>query len=94
MFLSAKFTNNRLVAASSASGCQSLTAVELAQTVVAYKNGIGVRLADVANVVVAPAPPVGASTINGRLGLTLIVENQYGVDPIAVTQSVTTALRT
>lgn len=72
---------------------QSLTAAELAQTLVAYKNGIGVRVRDVANVVIAPAPAIGASTVNGRPGVTLIVEGQYGADPIAVTQSVTAALK-
>lgn len=72
---------------------QSLTAPELGQTLIAYKNGIGVRVHDVANVVVAPAPPIGAATINGKAGVMLIVENQYDSDPMAVTQVVEAALK-
>ncbi len=72
---------------------QSLTAAELAETLVAYKNGIGVKVRDVANVVVAAAPPIGAATINGHPGVMLIIEDQYGADPIAVTQSLTAALK-
>jgi CzcA family heavy metal efflux pump len=83
-------TNQRFVL--NAEG-QSLTPSELAQTLVTYKNGIGIRVRDVADVVVAPAPPIGAATINGRQGVMLIVEGQYGSDPMAVTQSVEKALK-
>jgi CzcA family heavy metal efflux pump len=64
------------------------TPAQLAQTVVAYKDGGGVRLGDVANVKIGPAPPVGEASIMGEPAVMLIVDSQYGADTVTVTREV------
>ena len=81
--------NQRIVLQTSG---QALTPDEVAQTVIASPNGVPVRLASVADVVIAPAPRVGASTIMGREGVSLIVQGQYGANTVDVTQGVERAL--
>lgn len=81
--------NQRIVLQTSG---QALTPDEVAQTVIASPNGVPVRLASVADVVTAPAPRVGASTIMGREGVSLIVQGQYGANTVDVTQGVERAL--
>ncbi|MHB2034892.1 MAG: efflux RND transporter permease subunit, partial [Gemmatimonadaceae bacterium] len=71
---------------------QALTPAEVAQTVIASPDGVPVRLASVADVVSAPAPRVGASTIMGHEGVSLIVEGQYGANTVEVTRGVERAL--
>ncbi len=68
------------------------SAEQLAQVVIAYKNGVGVHLGDVADVLVAPAPAVGAAAVEGKPGVMLIVEGQYRANTLAVTESVEKAL--
>jgi CzcA family heavy metal efflux pump len=81
--------NQRIVLASQG---QSLTAKELAQTVVARSGGANVTLADVARVVAAPAPRIGGATIMGRPGLMLMVYGQYGANTLAVTEGLSGAI--
>jgi CzcA family heavy metal efflux pump len=71
---------------------QSVTAAELARTVIAQQGAGVVTLGDVADVVEAPAPPVGAGAIQGRPGVVLNVAEQYGADTVAVTAAVEAAL--
>ncbi|MBI3524313.1 MAG: efflux RND transporter permease subunit [Betaproteobacteria bacterium] len=71
---------------------QVQTAGQLAQVVVRYKNGTGIHLGDIAHVVLAPAPAVGAASIGNQPGVMLIVESQYRADTMSVTESVEQAL--
>lgn len=71
---------------------QSVRAAELARTVIAQHGAGVVTLGDVADVVEAPAPPVGAGAIQGRPGVVLNVAEQYGADTVAVTAAVEAAL--
>ncbi len=71
---------------------QIQTTAQLAQVVVSYKNGIGIHLGDIARVVVAPAPAVGAASIGDKPGVMLIIESQYRADTLSVTDSVEQAL--
>src|SRR5262249_39675757 len=71
---------------------QSLTAEQLAQTVVVHHNGANVLLGDVARVQDAPAPTIGAATIRETPGVILIVDSAYGANTLEVTQDVDKAL--
>lgn len=82
-------TNQRIVLNTEG---QIQTAAQLAQVVVSYKNGIGVHMGDIAHVVIAPAPAVGAASIGNQPGVMLIVESQYHADTMSVTESVEQAL--
>ncbi len=50
----------------------------LSQVVLRYQNGVALRIADVANVAIGPAPAVGAASIDGKPAVSLMVESQYG----------------
>ena len=71
---------------------QSLTAGELAQAVVAYKNGANVTLGDVAHVTEAPAPQIGGTLIDGKPGILLVVDSQYGANTLEVTHGLDKAV--
>ncbi|MEP6602099.1 MAG: efflux RND transporter permease subunit [Nitrospirota bacterium] len=71
---------------------QIRTPEQLSQVALASKNGAGVRLGDVAKVLIAPAPAVGAASIDAKPGVHLFIESQYGADTMTVTQSVERAL--
>lgn len=71
---------------------QALTPGELARTVVVYRNGASVRLGDVARVVEAPEPPVGAASVMGKPGIMLMVSAQYRANTLEVTRLVDQAL--
>ncbi|MEJ2683413.1 MAG: efflux RND transporter permease subunit [Candidatus Sulfobium sp.] len=71
---------------------QSLTAEELAGTVLKHRNGANVVLGDVARVAGAPAPRIGGATINGRPGTLLVVWAQYGVNTLDVTRGLDKAI--
>ncbi|MDE2361172.1 MAG: efflux RND transporter permease subunit [Hyphomicrobiales bacterium] len=71
---------------------QSLTPDELAQTVLLTHGAARLTLGDVANVVVAPEPPIGAAEVNGKPGVVFNVEEQYGANTANVTRGVETAL--
>ncbi len=72
---------------------QALTAGQLGETVLAYRNGASVRLADVATVTDAPGPPIGAGAIMGKPGVILSVSVQYGANTIEVTRGLEEAIR-
>ena len=71
---------------------QSLMPEQLAKTILVYQRGASVRLGDVARVVEAPEPPIGAAAIMGRPGIILMVSAQYGSNTLQVSQRVEQAL--
>ena len=71
---------------------QSLTPAQLAGTVLLAHGADRVTLGDVANVMEAPEPPIGAGTIDGRPGVVINVEEQYGANTLEVTHSVEATL--
>lgn len=73
---------------------QSLTPTELARTVLINNGAASVTLANVATVVEAPLPSIGAATINGAPGVQLVISEQYGANTLDVTGRVEAALAT
>ncbi|ODS89990.1 MAG: acriflavin resistance protein [Devosia sp. SCN 66-27] len=71
---------------------QSVSAEQLARTVVRQQAGANLTLADVAEVRVAPEPPIGAVLVGGTPGVQLVISEQYGANTLAVTQAVERAL--
>ncbi|MBI5756368.1 MAG: efflux RND transporter permease subunit, partial [Nitrospirae bacterium] len=71
---------------------QSLTASQIARTVIYHRDGANVILSDVAEVAPAPEPPIGAAAIMGRPGVQLVVSEQYGANTLEVTDRVEDAL--
>lgn len=71
---------------------QSLTPAELGDAVVVQKKGADVLLKDVAKVVDAPAPSIGAAQIMGKPGILLLISAQYGANTLVVTKAVDKAL--
>jgi CzcA family heavy metal efflux pump len=71
---------------------QSPTPAELARTVLVHHEGANVTLGDVARVVDAPAPPIGAATIRGVPGVILIIDAAYGSNTLAVTHEIDKAV--
>lgn len=71
---------------------QSLSAADIARTVVT-SQGVGrVTLGSVADVVDAPEPASGAALIGGEPGVILNVSEQYGANTLDVTRGVEAAL--
>jgi len=71
---------------------QSITPEELARTVLVNKGDASVTLANVADVVEAPEPPIGGAAIDGTPGVQLVISEQYGANTVEVTQRVEAAL--
>jgi CzcA family heavy metal efflux pump len=69
-----------------------LSADDLARSVVAYRGGASLRLADVAQVQEGHPPPIGDAIINDVPGLLLIVEKQPTGNTLDVTRGVEKAL--
>jgi CzcA family heavy metal efflux pump len=82
--------NQRIVVQSEG---QSLSPAEVSQTVLVHQDGANVTLGDVAHVVAAPAPPIGAATVGGHLGAVLMVDASYGSNTLQVTSAVDSALK-
>ncbi|MBA5604288.1 efflux RND transporter permease subunit [Duganella sp. FT3S] len=82
-------TNQRLVLRSQA---QSLTAEQLAHTVVRQQSGANLTLGDVADVREAPEPPIGAALVTGTPGVQLVISEQYGANSMAATEAIERAL--
>ena len=72
---------------------QSLTPAQIARTIVLQKAGANVTLGDVAKVVEAPQPPVGAATVMGHPGVQLVISSQYGANTLEVTRKLELALK-
>ncbi len=65
---------------------------DIAETIVALKNGAPVRIGDVAEVVIGFPPPIGDAIINDQPGLLLIVEKQPWGNTLDVSRDVEAAL--
>ena len=72
---------------------QSLTAAQLAKSVVRGNHGALVTLGDLGSIVEAPEPRVGAATIGGKEGVMLLISSQLGVSTLRATTSVEQALK-
>ena len=66
---------------------------DLADTVVAWRNGAPLRLGDVANVRIGSPPPIGDAVINSQKGIMLIVEKQPWANTLDVTRNVEAAMQ-
>ncbi len=71
---------------------QSLTPAELGDAVVSQKDGAVVLLKDVARVVDAPAPSIGAAQVMGKEGIVMQISDQYGANTLVVTKRIDRAL--
>jgi CzcA family heavy metal efflux pump len=71
---------------------QAPTPAALARTVVARHGAGRVTLGNLADVVAAPAPAIGAAAIDTWPGIELLVTGQYGANTLEVTRRVETAL--
>jgi HME family heavy-metal exporter len=65
---------------------------EIGDTVITSKDGLPVRVADVAEVVAGAAPPVGAALYDGRPAISMQVEKLPWADTPGLTRAVETAL--
>src|SRR3954453_2062358 len=68
------------------------TPADLARTTVAIRNGVPLKLGDVAEVKIGFPPPIGDAVINDGPGLLLIVEKQPTGNTLEVTRNVEKAL--
>jgi CzcA family heavy metal efflux pump len=71
---------------------QSVTAEQLARTVLVHRNGANVTLGDVASVVDGPEPRISAASIMGEPGVILMVDSQLGANVLEVTRGLDQAL--
>lgn len=71
---------------------QSLTPGQLGEIVVVQRNGVSVRLKDVATVADAAEPPIGGTLINGKPGVLMTTSSQYGANTMETTLRVEKAL--
>ena len=72
---------------------QSLTPEQVERTVLLHEAGASIVLGDVANVVTAPEPPIGAALIDGKPGIMLMIGQQYGANTREVTARAEAALQ-
>ena len=72
---------------------QPVSAEQVAATVLVRQNGANVTLGQVADVRDGAAPPFGAASVQGKTGVILNVNAQYGANIIDVTQKVDQALQ-
>ncbi len=86
------FIENRNQRIAVTADAQATSPAQLANTVVAYKDGVGIRLGDVGRVALGPQAKAGDASIMGEPGVMMMVESQYHADPITVTQGVDRAL--
>lgn len=69
------------------------TTDDLANTVVAWRNGVPLRLGDVADIKIDSPPPIGDAVINSQMGIMLIVEKQPWANTLDVTRNVEAAMK-
>jgi Cu/Ag efflux pump CusA len=72
---------------------QSLQPDDIAHTVLLSQGAASVTLGNVADVVEAPAPPIGGAAIDGKPGVILNISEQYGANTVEVTKAVEAALQ-
>ncbi len=71
---------------------QVRTPAELAEAVVAVREGLPIRLREVARVVAAGEPKFGDALLQGREGVLLSLSSQYGANTLDVTRATEQAL--
>ena len=71
---------------------QQITPEQLGRVVLLQQAGVSVRLRDVAQVMEAPEPMVGAAAIQGKPGVILVLSSQYGANTLEVTEAAERAL--
>ncbi|MGZ3311660.1 MAG: efflux RND transporter permease subunit, partial [Xanthobacteraceae bacterium] len=71
---------------------QSLKPDDIARTVLLSRGAASVTLANLADVVEAPEPPIGGAAVQGSPGVILNVAEQYAADTLKVTENVEAAL--
>jgi CzcA family heavy metal efflux pump len=71
---------------------QPVTAKQIAATVLVRQNGANVTLGQVADIREGAAPPFGAALVQGKTGVILNINAQYGSNIIEVTRQVEQAL--
>lgn len=67
---------------------QPKTAAELGSVVIEESPGSRIRLRDVAEIEIAPAPPIGAASIMGHDGIVMMIIGQYGANTLTVSRNV------
>ena len=67
---------------------QSLTPADLGEIIVSHHDGLPLRLRDVATVVEAPEPRIGAAAIQGQEGVIVVVSSQQGANTLLVTEAI------
>jgi CzcA family heavy metal efflux pump len=72
---------------------QSLTADDIARTVLVSHGAASVTLASVADVVEASQPPIGGAAIQGKPGVIINVSAQFGANTVEVTKALEATLR-
>jgi len=65
---------------------------DLARAIVVFRNGVPIRLGDVASIVEGHPPPIGDAVINDEPGLLLIVEKHPWGNTLSVTEHVEAAI--
>lgn len=71
---------------------QSLTPSQIARTVLLTRGAARVTLGDVASVVEAPEPPIGAAAVAGKPGVVMNIYEQFGANTVEVARAVEAAL--
>ncbi len=71
---------------------QALTPAELAEVIVAHRQGIPVRFRDVARVGEGAEPKISEAAVGGQRGVIVLVDSQYGTNTLEVTAAVEKAL--
>lgn len=71
---------------------QTTSSAQLARAVLLQQNGANLTLGDVAHVVDAPQPPIGAASVMGQPAVMLMVSSQYGANTLEVTRALESAL--
>ena len=72
---------------------EALTPGQLAQVVILQKNGTSVRLGDIAEVTYGPAPPIGGALVEGKQGVIMMINSQFGADTLTVSEAVEKSLK-
>ncbi len=88
----AGFIENRNQRITLSTDGQTTSIEQLAHVAVLQKNGATVRLGDIGRVTLAPEPPAGGATVEGKPGIVVMVDGQYGADSMTVTHAIETVL--
>ncbi len=65
---------------------------DVAKVIVKRENGYSVQLSDVANILMAPEPPIGAAAIMGQPAIVMMVIGQFGANTLNVSTAVEAVL--